>query len=262
MSKSSVDIGRRGSLQARGHLDSMRRSTVDLEVVIPAYNEATRIAGTLTQTVDFLAGQPWSSRIVVVDNGSVDETAAVVRRISREKGDDVPISVVGCSLRGKGAAVRRGLLSGTSRFTGFFDADLATPVETLTEAMTYLSDGAAAVIASRHAPGSRFVRPQQLGRRVGGKAFRVLTRSKVKGIQDTQCGFKFFERDALTAAMVQCRSTGFAFDVELLLRLQDNDASIIELPVAWTDGAKSTFRPFQDGVASFASVIQLQKATP
>ncbi len=258
----SVHIGRRGGLQAHRHLETLRRSHVDLEVVIPAYNEAARIPGTLRQTVDFLATQPWSSRIVVVDNGSVDETAAVVRRISREKGGVVPISVVGCSRRGKGAAVRRGLLSGTSRFTGFFDADLATPLETLSETMTHLSNGAAAVIASRHAPGSTFVRPQHIGRRVGGTAFRVLTRSKVKGIQDTQCGFKFFERDALTAAMVQCRSTGFAFDVELLLRLQDNNASIIELPVAWTDGAESTFRPFQDGVASFASVLQLQKATP
>lgn len=258
----SVHIGRRGGLQARRHSETLRRSRVDLEVVIPAYNEAARIPGTLRQTADFLATQPWSSRIVVVDNGSVDETAAVVRRISREKGGVVPISVVGCSRRGKGAAVRRGLLSGTSRFTGFFDADLATPLETLTETMSHLSNGAAAVIASRHAPGSTFVRPQHIGRRMGGTAFRVLTRSKVKGIQDTQCGFKFFERDALTAAMVQCRSTGFAFDVELLLRLQDNDASIIELPVAWTDGAESTFRPFQDGVASFASVLQLQKATP
>lgn len=258
----SVHIGRRGGLQARRHSETLRRSRVDLEVVIPAYNEAARIPGTLRQTADFLATQPWSSRIVVVDNGSVDETAAVVRRISREKGGMVPISVVGCSRRGKGAAVRRGLLSGTSRFTGFFDADLATPLETLTETMSHLSNGAAAVIASRHAPGSTFVRPQHIGRRMGGTAFRVLTRSKVKGIQDTQCGFKFFERDALTAAMVQCRSTGFAFDVELLLRLQDNDASIIELPVAWTDGAESTFRPFQDGVASFASVLQLQKATP
>lgn len=257
-----VHVGRRGGVLTRRHSDSLRRSRVDLEVVIPAYNEAARIPSTLKQTVDFLAGQSWSSRIVVVDNGSVDETAAVVRRISREKGSVVPISVVGCSRRGKGAAVRRGLLSGTSRFTGFFDADLATPLETLSEAMRHLSDGAAAVIASRHAPGSTLVRPQHIGRRVGGTAFRVLTRSKVKGIQDTQCGFKFFERDALTAAMVQCRSTGFAFDVELLLRLQDNDASIIELPVAWTDGAESTFRPFQDGVASFATVLQLQKATP
>lgn len=256
----SVHIGRRGRLQTRRHPDSLRRSHVDLEVIIPAFNEAARIPDTLTQTVDFLAVQPWTSRIVVVDNGSVDETAAVVRRISREKGNAVPIALVGCSRRGKGAAVRRGLLSGTSKYTGFFDADLATPLETLTETMSQLSGGAAAVIASRHAPGSTFVVPQHLGRRMGGTAFRALTKSKVKGIQDTQCGFKFFERDALTAAMVQCRSTGFAFDVELLLRLQDNEASIVELPVAWTDGAESTFRPFQDGVASFASVIQLQKA--
>lgn len=256
----SVQIGRRESFQAKRHPDSLRRSYVDLEVIIPAYNEALRISGTLTQTVDFLAVQPWSSRIVVVDNGSVDDTASVVRRISREKGDSVPISLVGCSRRGKGAAVRRGLLSGTSKYTGFFDADLATPLETLTLAMSYLAGGAAAVIASRYAPGSTLVVPQHLGRRMGGTAFRALTKSKVKGIQDTQCGFKFFERDALTAAMVQCRSIGFAFDVELLLRLQDNDAGIVELPVAWTDGAESTFRPFQDGVASFASVIQLQKA--
>lgn len=263
----STHVGTPVSLPSRRHFEpgheagTMRRSYVDLEVVIPAYNEAARIPGTLRKTIDFLAGQPWSSRIVVVDNGSVDETAAVVRRIWHESGDEVPISVVGCSRRGKGAAVRRGLLSGTSRFTGFFDADLATPLETLTDAMTHLAEGAAAVIASRHAPGSSLVRPQHPVRRVGGKAFRVLTSSKVKGIRDTQCGFKFFEREALTAAMVQCRSTGFAFDVELLLRLQNNHSSIIELPVAWTDGSGSTFRPLRDGVASFASVIQLQKAT-
>ncbi|BCW35330.1 hypothetical protein StoSoilA2_13860 [Arthrobacter sp. StoSoilA2] len=90
----------------------------------------------------------------------------------------------------------------------------------------------------------------------------ALTRTKVKGIFDTQCGFKFFERDALTAAMVQCRASGFAFDVELLLRLQHQNARIIELPVAWTDGAESTFRPMHDGIASFASVLQLQKTMP
>ncbi|MEV7606416.1 glycosyltransferase [Paenarthrobacter sp. NPDC089322] len=253
-----IHTGSRKGLHAQRRGNSLRRSHVDLEVIIPAYNEAARIPGTITQTADFLSGQPWSSRIVVVDNGSVDGTGAVARRLSREAGTAVPISVIGCSRRGKGAAVRRGLLSGTSRFTGFFDADMATPLETLTVAMSHLEEGAAAVIASRHAPGSTLVRPQQLGRRVGGRAFRALTRTKVKGIFDTQCGFKFFERDALTTAMVQCRATGFAFDVELLLRLQHQNARIIELPVSWTDGAASTFRPIHDGFASFASVIQLQ----
>ncbi|WP_224166862.1 glycosyltransferase [Arthrobacter sp. StoSoilA2] len=168
-----IHTGSRQSLPTQGRAASLRRSHVDLEVIIPAYNEAARIPRTLIQTTDFLSAQPWSSRIVVVDNASVDETGAVIRRLFPDGGTAVPISVIGCSRRGKGAAVRRGLLSGTSRFTGFFDADMATPLETLTSAMSYLQEGAAAVIASRHAPGSTLVRPQQLGRRMGGKAFRA-----------------------------------------------------------------------------------------
>ena len=237
---------------------SLRRSTVDLEVVIPAFNEAQRIAETLARTLDFLGSQAWSSRLVVVDNGSADETGAVVRRVAAENSGPVPITLVGCSCPGKGAAVRRGLLSGTSRFTGFFDADLATPVETLVPAMRHLRNGAAGVIASRHSPGSTFVRPQPLGRRLGGAAFRVVAGSMVTGIRDTQCGFKFFEREALTRAMVQCRSTGFAFDVELLQRLQRGGERIVEIPVAWTDGPGSTFRPVSDGIASFSAMLHMR----
>lgn len=235
------------------------RSAVDLEVVIPAYNEAARIPRTLLQTVDFLAAQSWTSRIIVVDNGSADDTGPIVRRLASRAGVSVPIVLMGCARPGKGAAVRRGILSGTSHYTGFFDADLATPLETLTATMEHLDSGAAAVIASRHAPGSSFVRPQQFGRRVGGMAFRVLTRSMVQGICDTQCGFKFFERDAVTRAMVQCRTSGFSFDVELLQWVQNDAGRIIEIPVAWTDGPQSTFRPIRDGVASFASVLQMHR---
>lgn len=235
------------------------RSPVDLEIVIPAYNEAARIPRTLVQAIDFLTTQSWTSRIVVVNNGSADDTGSIVRRIASRAEGSVPIVLMGCTRPGKGAAVRRGLLSGTSRYTGFFDADLATPLETLTATMEHLGEGAAAVVASRHAPGSTLVRRQQLGRRVGGMAFRVLTRSMVPGICDTQCGFKFFERDAVTRAMVQCRTSGFAFDVELLQRVHHDGGRIIEIPVAWTDGPQSTFHPIRDGVASFASVLQMHR---
>lgn len=235
-----------------------RRSAVELEVVIPAYNEANRLPSTLRNTVEFLRAQDWDARIVVVDNGSADETGYVVRKMSASK-CGVPIALVGCSRPGKGAAVRRGLLSGTSTFTGFFDADMATPLETLTYAMAELRHGATAVIASRHSPGSSFVRRQQVGRRLGGAAFRVMTSSMVRGICDTQCGFKFFERGAVTRAMVQCRTAGFAFDVELLRRLQQDGGRIIEIPVAWTDGDGSTFHPVRDGVASFAALLQIQR---
>lgn len=239
-------------------LASRQRSTVDLEVIIPAYNEALRLPSTINTTVDYLRAQNWSSRIVVVDNGSVDDTPNVVRGLSATT-RGVPISLIGCSRPGKGAAVRRGILSGTSTYTGFFDADLATPLDTLTAAMEHLESGASAVIASRHSPGSTFVRRQQFQRRLGGAAFRVITNSMVQGVCDTQCGFKFFERGAITRALVQCRTAGFAFDVELLRRLQREGGRIVEIPVAWTDGVASTFRPVRDGVASFASLLQMQR---
>lgn len=236
---------------------SRQRGVVDLEVIIPAYNEAARLPLTISKTVDFLSGQPWTSRIVVVDNGSSDDTPHIVRRFIGNRG--VQISLIGCSRPGKGAAVRRGLLSGTSTFTGFFDADLATPLETLTATMEHLALGASAVIASRHSPGSTFVRHQQFRRRLGGAAFRVITSSMVQGVCDTQCGFKFFERGAITRAMVQCRTAGFAFDVEVLRRLQREGGRIVEIPVAWTDEPGSTFHPIRDGVSSFLSLVQMQR---
>lgn len=235
------------------------RSAVDLEVIVPAYNEADCISGTLVKTVEFLESQPWSSRVVVVDNGSSDDTGSVVRRFSLEYSANVPITLIGCGRPGKGAAVRRGILSGTSKYTGFFDADLATPIETLHIAMSHLDQGAAAVIASRHCPGSTFVRQQPVGRRLGGMAFRAITRSIVGNVHDTQCGFKFFDRRAINLALVQCRTTGFAFDVELLRRLQLAGEHIVEVPVAWTDGPSSTFRPVRDGAASFGAIYQMYK---
>ena len=232
------------------------RSAMDLEVLIPAYNEAVRLPATLRRTVEFLATQPWRSRVVVIDNGSVDETAAVAREAVRPVGQ-VEISVIGCSRPGKGAAVRRGALTSASTFVGFFDADLATPIETLAATMLHLRQGATAVIASRHAPGARLVRPQPVGRGIGGAAFRRLTRQMVVGVHDTQCGFKFFERTAAQRAIRNTHLTGFAFDVELLANIQRAGGNIVELPVAWTDQAGSTFRPVRDGVSSFAGALAL-----
>ena len=135
---------------------------VDLEVVVPAYNEALRLPATVAATVASVEQQPWSSRVVVVDNGSSDDTARVIRSVA-DPFARVPVDVIGCARPGKGAAVRRGLLTSESRFVGFFDADLATPVETLATAIALLFRGAAAVVASRYAPGLMLVRRQPWG---------------------------------------------------------------------------------------------------
>lgn len=236
-----------------------RRSALDLEVIIPAFNEVDRLPLTLRRTVEFLGAQPWRSRVVVVNNGSVDDTTDAVWKFTEGFDGAVPVEVIGCARPGKGAAVRRGLLGSTSRFVGFFDADLATPVETLTAAMGHLQQGATAVIASRHVTGASFVRPQPVVRRAGGAAFRVLARTLVHGVHDTQCGFKFFERAALRRALVQCQTTGFAFDVELLQHIQRDGGSIVEIPIAWTDDIRSTFHPVRDGLSSFGAVLQMHR---
>jgi dolichyl-phosphate beta-glucosyltransferase len=235
------------------------RPAAVLEVVIPALNEARRLPETLRRTVAFLRLQPWSARVLVVDNGSCDDTSGVARRLAQTLGGPVPVEVVGCARPGKGAAVRRGLLSSRSRYVGFFDADLATPVETLGAVMAQLRGGAAAVIGSRHAPGAMVLGAQPRLRRLGGSAFRRLVRTVVDGVHDTQCGFKFFERHAVMRALVQCQSSGFAFDVELLQHLKADGAAIVELPVSWTDQPQSTFHPLRDGPASFTAVLQMQR---
>ena len=230
------------------------RPAADLEIIIPAFNEATRLVASLQKTISFLEAQPWRSRLVVVDNGSADETAAVARAVTSEQ---VELAVIGCAWPGKGATVRRGLLAGRAPFIGFFDADLSTPVSTLVRTMEQLRAGAVAVIASRHAPGGRFAQPQPLGRRLGGSAFRALARPLVPTIHDTQCGFKFFQRETVQAAARRSRLDGFAFDVELLHHVQASGGRIVELPVEWHDDRRSTFHPVRDGVASFAAVFQL-----
>ena len=248
-----------GPVESPGSFATSRRTPVDLEVVVPAYNEAHRLPVTVAATVEYLSQQPWTSRVVVVDNGSSDDTARVGRSFAGLS-TRVPVEVIGCARPGQGAAVRRGIPTSESRFVGFFDADLATPVATLSTAMALLDDGAAAVIASRYAPGSILLRRQPVVRRLGSALFRRMTHPLVSGITDTQCGFKFFDRDAVSRALAQCRTTGFAFDVELLQKIQADGGYIVEMPVAWTDDPRSTFRPIPDGVASFAALVQLRRS--
>lgn len=132
------------------------REPVDLDVIIPAFNESSRLPRTLAAMVTVLAAgsaaRPgWTSRIVVVDDGSSDDTVAAAHILSLAGAE---IVAIGCAQAGKGAAVLRGLRTSSARFVGFADADLSTPLDTLVHALAALEGGAAAAIASRHAPGS------------------------------------------------------------------------------------------------------------
>ncbi|MFD5098024.1 glycosyltransferase [Streptomyces albidochromogenes] len=232
----------------------LRRPPVELEVVIPAVNEEHRLPHTIAVVVDYLRGQPCSSAVVVVDNDSVDCTHDVPERF-----DDpaVPVHVIGCSEHGKGAAVRRGIATSAARFIGFVDADNATPIETLDKALPLLRDGYAAVIASRHIDGSRLEVEESALRRCGGWMFRKLARFPLPDIADTQCGFKFFDGPLVRDVAASCRVNGFAFDVELLVRLVRAGGKAVEIPVAWSDMPGSTFSARRDGFRSMADVLRI-----
>ncbi|SES27247.1 Glycosyl transferase family 2 [Lentzea xinjiangensis] len=229
------------------------RGPVEVEVVIPAFNEAARLPDTLDCMVGFLDTRPWSARIVVVDNGSYDDTSAVAGSVHGR----TEVVTIGCAQAGKGAAVLRGMRTSSARYVGFTDADLSTPVTTLVDVLAELRNGAAAAIASRHAPGGAVVTPRSLMRRIGSQVFRAVARPLVPGVHDTQCGFKFFDRHAVTTALARCRNAGFAFDVELLRHIHADGLRIAEVPVTWTDSPGSTFHSVRDGIAAVAAVCRM-----
>ncbi|KAA9381469.1 glycosyltransferase [Microbispora cellulosiformans] len=209
-----------------------------LEIVIPARNEEARIAKGLSELCAKLAELPFPARIVVVDNASTDATPDVVRALPPRT---TPIRLIRCETRGKGAAVRAGLLATTAPLVGFCDVDMATDLAALDTVVRRLVAGQPAVIGSRAAPGSVVEARHSRVRRLGARVFRALARRVTGPIGDTQCGFKFFHGDLARRAARRLRTTGFAFDVELLAHVHLLGAGVQEIPVTWRDVGGSTF---------------------
>lgn len=224
-----------------------------LEVLIPARNEAQRLPHTLMRTIQYLEKQPYSSSVVVIDNGSVDQTADLVMRA---RSDGVPVHLTGCARPGKGAAVRRGILTSRAQFIGYMDADLATPIETLDVVVPLLRDSQA-VVGSRRANGAALARRQPVHRTVGGMVFRAMAQRLLQGLTDTQCGFKFFAGDLARTAARRLSIDGFAFDVEMLWAISEMGVAIKEIPVIWSDSKGSTLHALRDGTRAAADLYRL-----
>lgn len=219
------------------------REPCHLEILIPARNEAHRLTNTLVRTIRYLETQPYSSSVVVIDNGSSDQTADLALR---PWSDRVRVCLTGCARPGKGAAVRRGFLTSQAHFVGYMDADLATPIETL-DIVLPLLDHNQAVVGSRRIDGAILARRQSMLRTIGGMAFRAMVHQVVGNLTDTQCGFKFFLGDLARTVAHQLSIDGFAFDVELLRAISAMGVAIEEIPVTWSDGKGSTLNAFRDG---------------
>jgi len=227
---------------------------VRLSVVIPAYNEQARLPGTLAL---YLPSLPADAEVLVVDDGSVDATSAMARAVAAADGRVRLIRLP--TNRGKGYAVRTGVLSAAGDRVLFADADAATPIGELARLSAAMDAGADVAIGSRERlPANLRVRTTPW-RRFAGRTFHQIVRyAGVRGIVDTQCGFKLFRSAVARDLFGRMRTDGFAFDVELLLLAQASGYRIAEVPVNWTHQPGSKVRVVRDGLKMAADVVRLR----
>jgi dolichyl-phosphate beta-glucosyltransferase len=213
--------------------------SVELSIVIPAYNEERRLAPTVREVLDYLSAQRRSAEVILVDDGSSDGTFALMRELA-EADDRIRVIRLPRN-RGKGYAVRTGVLSALGARILFADADGSTPIAELARLEARLDAGDVVAIGSRALKSPEAKVEALLARRVIGRIFHQLVRTlAVRGIVDTQCGFKLLTSGAAQAVFTRMRLDGFSFDVELLVIAQRHGYPVAEVPVRWThrDGSK------------------------
>jgi dolichyl-phosphate beta-glucosyltransferase len=208
------------------------RTRPELSLVIPAYNEETRIEPPLREAVDYFRARAYAAEILVVDDGSRDRTSEVVSRLSWEF-DEIRLIRLAAN-RGKGYAVRTGIVNARGRYVLFADADGSTPIRELERLRAAMDRGAAVAIGSRALRGEGVEVRARAHRRLIGRAFHVLVELlAVKRISDTQCGFKLFRHDVAHDLFSRMRMDGFSFDVEVLMMAQTRGYPIEEVAVNW-----------------------------
>lgn len=215
-----------------------------LSVVIPAYNEERRLPDTLATVSDYLSRQPYTWEIIVADDGSEDGTASVVPDAAAAHRD---LRLLMLPHRGKGAAVKHGMLAAGGEYRFICDADLSMPIEQLARLLPSGAPAADVVIGSREAAGARRI-GEPSRRWIMGRVFNAMTRIlAVPGIADTQCGFKVFSAPAANVLFPLQTLDGFAFDAEILFLARRRGFTIAEIGIDWHYRAESKVRPFRDG---------------
>lgn len=227
-----------------------------LTIVIPAYNEERRLPTTLPRVVAFAEAQGYPVDVLVVDNASTDRTPDVARQIAAEH---PIISLLYQPIRGKGAAVRKGMLEGRGEYLFICDADLAMPIEEVSKFLPPTLSNYDVAIASREVAGAvRHNEPWY--RHLMGRVFNALVRLlAVPGIQDTQCGFKCLHREAARDIFTTQIVDGWAFDVEILYIARRRGYRIVEVPIHWYYGQGSRVSPIRDSIKMVMEVLRIRR---
>lgn len=225
--------------------------------MVPAYDEEARLGPSLQRIRDYYATQSYGWDVTIVSDGSKDGTNEIVSRFAAENPQFQLLAYE--PNRGKGYAVRRGMLSAKGDWVLFMDADLATPLEETDKLLSHMADGAEVAIGSRPMKDSKLEVHQPLWREALGRgANKLVQLLAVRGISDTQCGFKCFTRPVARDVFGRCKLNGFSFDFEALMVARDLGYRIDEVPIRWShqEGSKVVF--WRDYPRAFRDLIKLR----
>lgn len=230
-----------------------------LSVIIPAFNEALRISSTITSTASFLQSSGYDWDIIVVDDGSQDRTGETVVKIADHLGLSESIRVIVLPQnRGKGAAVKAGVLASEKEYCLICDADLAVPIRDIERLWPSIDEAKdCLVIGSRNLPGAETHVQLKWYRKILGRVFNALLARLAPNIYDTQCGFKLFPVPHAKRLALSQVEEGFAFDVEYLHLALRSEWKVCEVSVNWNHMEGSKVRIFRDSARMFASVMRI-----
>jgi dolichyl-phosphate beta-glucosyltransferase len=210
-----------------------------ISIVIPAYNEAKRLAPTLISIRDYISKQEGEFEVILVDDGSQDETVRVAKKFVQSmplRIEKLPVN------QGKGTAVRHGMLASRGEQVLFMDADNSTDISHLDEFLRYLGEYDV-VIASRDLPESQVEKHQNWTKELSGRIGNILIQSMaLRGIKDTQCGFKLFSRKAVDIVFPKVSIQRWGFDIEALVIADFHGLKIKEHPVRWVNDERSNVK--------------------
>jgi dolichyl-phosphate beta-glucosyltransferase len=214
-----------------------------LSIIIPAYNEERRLPGTFTKVFNFLNAQAYSYEVLLVENGSSDKTLEVAEAYAKRHKE---LRVLQSKERGKGLAVRYGMLEACGDYRFMCDADFSMPAEEINKFLPPILNGHDIAIASREAPGAvRYNEP--FHRHFIGRGFNLMIRLlALPGLHDTQCGFKCFRAEVAKDLFRRQTISGWSFDVEVLYIAMRSGYRVVELPIPWYFNSESKIRVFQD----------------
>jgi dolichyl-phosphate beta-glucosyltransferase len=228
---------------------------LDLSIVVPAYNEERRLPAAIRMLTEFLDSHPFAAEVLLVDNGSRDRTRDLADAAAQA---DSRFRALHITLPGKGRAVRAGMLEGRGSVIAFCDADFSMPVEELCRLYDEVRAGTPVAVGSREVAGARRI-GEPLRRHLMGRIFNFLVRLiAVPGLEDTQCGFKAFQREVAHDLFRRQVLNGWAFDVEVLFLAGRAGYAIREVPITWRYDASSRVNPVRDTIAMLRELFVIR----